>query len=69
MLHSPNRATATITAILLASTLCALPAQTTRISKASATALGPRAVLVELFTSEGFQVDLGRVLGVDTKPV
>jgi hypothetical protein len=52
MLQSPNRATA-ITAILIASALCALPAQTTKISKASATEAEPGAVLVELFTSEG----------------
>src|ERR1700679_3524239 len=52
MSHSPNRATA-ITAILIASALCALPAQTTRISKASTPEAEPGAVLVELFTSEG----------------
>jgi hypothetical protein len=52
MLHSANRAAA-ITAILIASALCALPAQTTRISKASATEAGPGVVLVEFFTSEG----------------
>ena len=52
MLHSPNRATA-IPAILITSALYALLAQTTRISKGPATEVGPRAVLVEIFTSEG----------------
>jgi hypothetical protein len=52
MLHRPSRATA-ITAVLLASALCALRAQTASIRKASATEAKPGAVLVELFTSEG----------------
>jgi hypothetical protein len=50
--HGPNRATA-ITAIFVASALCALLAQATGVRKSPGTDAEPGAVLVELFTSEG----------------